>query len=545
MHNHSIRRRLWLNCWATAGALLITGCGRVPDDPPASQPSTARRRAAKPAVRSPPARAKQRETAPGARRVSASGRRSAPLKPLGLDANEAVGQVARAVTASLDLGPTLVVWVIDRSRSATPLRRQVLPSLQDWYVRRSGSKNRSANESPLETAIVPFGSEVEFALDPPSDDPDQINRTLEDLQVDTSGREVTFQAVRSALEKYLDYRTRRGYELVLAIVTDEAGDDAHLVDALLDTPRKYSIPIYCVGVPAPLGNGAALVAAVEAKEVPTRDDWQAIQQGPESRGRERLDLEFSGHLSLQLLDSGFGPFALERLCRATGGRFLALRPPPSDGPHFATPTTAWPRGDIPQFDSEVMRRYAPDDLSQSDYDTLVASNPAMSALRQAADMGRVACLSQPPLEFVKRSDAALNRSLEDAQKLAAKLLPRINRLYTLLLEGAGGRDTIERLRWQAAYDLAFGRAAAAKARTDGYNQMLAALKRGRLFRDPASTIWVLTPGPSVESSSALRNLIKKSRESLTRVTQQHANTPWAHIAQQELQLPAGWRWDER
>ena len=486
---------------------------------------------------------KKRATPRKKRRRPRRQTRATDPQSLGLDSVDAVAQVTRSVEASLDLGPVLVVWIVDRSQSAATLRRQVLPRVQKWYLGRP----RGGAETPpsLTTAIVTFGSEIEAALDPPTDQTAEINRTLENIQVDTSGREVTFAAIRSTLNKYLPFRTRQAHELVLVVISDEAGDDADQVDSLLETPRKYSIPIYAIGVPAPLGRGAAVVASVETTDGAASSSPPSIQQGPESRKAERIDLDFPPNLPLQLLDSGFGPFALERLCRATGGRFLALRPPPSGGLAFGTPTTVWPRGDIPRFDAEIMRRYTPDDLSATEYDALVASNPAMSALRMAADLGHVECLQQPPLEFVKPNEAALSRSLEAAQKLAAKQLPRINQLYELLQQGVGGRATLERPRWQAGFDLALGRAAAAKARADGYNQMLAALKRGRLFQDATSTIWVLQPDASIESNSALRNLIKKAKQALAQVVEQHPQTPWAHIAQQELQIPMGWRWSEQ
>ena len=41
------------------------------------------------------------------------------------------------------------------------------------------------------------------------------------------------------------------------------------------------------------------------------------------------------------------------------------------------------------------------------------------------------------------------------------------------------------------------------------------------------------------------NLITKAKQALTQVVEQHPQTPWAHIAQQELQIPMGWRWSEQ
>ncbi len=89
-----------------------------------------------------------------------------------------------------------------------------------------------------------------------------------------------------------------------------------------------------------------------------------------------------------------------------------------------------------------------------------------------------------------------------------------------------------------------GRATAAKARIDGYNSMLAALKRGRPFARPDSRFWVLQCAATTNESSALQNLVSRARSHLQRVVDEHPQTPWAKIAQYELETPMGWQWTE-
>ena len=48
----------------------------------------------------------------------------------------------------------------------------------------------------------------------------------------------------------------------------------------------------------------------------------------------------------------------------------------------------------------------------------------------------------------------------------------------MLQQGEADREKETVMRWQAGYDLAMGRTLAAKVRTEGYNAMLAAAKRG-------------------------------------------------------------------
>jgi hypothetical protein len=64
-------------------------------------------------------------------------------------------------------------------------------------------------------------------------------------------------------------------------------------------------------------------------------------------------------------------------------------------------------------------------------------------------------------------------------------------------------------RWQAGYDLAFGRATAMKARVDGNNAMLAALKRGKNFELDTSTFWVLRPADTMGKVPVMRSFKRR------------------------------------
>jgi hypothetical protein len=274
--------------------------------------------------------------------------------------------------------------------------------------------------------------------------------------------------------------------------------------------------------------------------------WKAIRQGPESRNSERIRLGFWGGSSagVEFMDSGFGPFALERLCRATGGRYIPLRPAPQEFVLVSALGMDWPSPSAPLFDPAVMRRYAPDYVSDQEYQALL-TNKARKAVIDAARLGEMELLEFPETSFVKGDEAAMARMLSQAQQTAAKLSPTVDRLYDALEKGEADRAKITEPRWQANFDLAMGRASAAKAKVDGYNHMLAALKRGKTFQNAGSTTWILEPADTIEGASALQKLIDKGRASLQRVVEQHAGTPWAKIAERELQTPSGWKWSER
>ncbi len=463
----------------------------------------------------------------------------------GLAREAAAKMITQRVADAVDYGPTLVVWVVDASKSCAATVSELSRQLRGTYGNLPAGDD--ADQAQLLTAVVTFGQQVEFVVDPPAPHPARLPDALDALQTDDSGKEVTFAAIKAALDKYVPYRTRQRREVVFVVVTDEAGDDGHLVDELLNAPRRYAIPVYVIGVPAPFGRSAGMAQTAEvAMDFQPSGGWLPVRQGPESRYAERIQLGFwGGATDLNLLDSGFGPFALERLCRASGGRFLALRPETTSFAFGGSFNARWPAPGVYRFDPEVMRRYAPDDVSEAEYQAQLNANAAKMALHQAAQLSEMELLEFPQLEFEKRSEAQMAQLLSRAQQVAARLEPAVNKLYDTLERGEKDRNGLSEPRWQAGFDLALGRASAAKARVEGYNAMLAALKRGKNFENPGSSIWVLTPADTIEGSSQLKRLVDDAKTYLQRVVDEHPKTPWALIAARELQMPIGWEWSER
>jgi hypothetical protein len=83
-----------------------------------------------------------------------------------------------------------------------------------------------------------------------------------------------------------------------------------------------------------------------------------------------------------------------------------------------------------------------------------------------------------------------------------------------------------------------------KVRTDTYNAMLAAAKRGLKPKDPKNNTWVLEPSNDITAGSQLAKMADKARTYLNRVVSEHPGTPWAYLAQRELADPLSWSWKE-
>jgi hypothetical protein len=275
--------------------------------------------------------------------------------------------------------------------------------------------------------------------------------------------------------------------------------------------------------------------------------WGVVEQGPETLYPERIKLSFSGSkLDDDPIDSGFGPYGLTRLAVETGGIYFAVHPNRSVTKTVSRRDTAAYTAHMSHFfDPSIMRRYKPDYVSVQEYDKRISSNQARRKLIEAAMSPELQQMESPELRFVKRDEATFANALSEAQKKAAALEPRVNILYEVLRQGEADREKETVPRWQAGYDLAMGRVLAVKVRTESYNAMLAAAKRGLKPKDPKSNTWTLKPDDDLTSvGSALQKVGDRARMYLERVVKDHEGTPWALLASQELKDPLGWKWEE-
>ena len=466
--------------------------------------------------------------------------KSATISATGMNLRAALGQMQTRFEESLSEGPALVIWIIDISKSTERLRADALPMIEGVHA----AIKRKLPEADCKIGLIASSEEAAWAIEPTSEIV-AVKNALAKIATSESPTENLFAAVQLASEKATHAR-RTGREATIVVVTDEAGDDGEEVDAVLTPLKKFGIPLYVIGSPAPFGRASVSAASVESKEKKATDiDPKIMHEGPESIEPEVIDLAFSGSdISIDLIDSGFGPFALEKLCRVSGGRFLALRPSGAEV-GFTGIETRWPDPSATRFSPQKMQAYAPDYGTQADYQALLDSNRAARALVDAARLPRIQTLGAVNVRFDKGNEAQMKRRLDESQEAAAKIEPAITRLAELILSGESDRDKLPSARWKAGYDLALGRALAAKARVDGYNSMLAVLKRGKNFENPTSKAWRLDGGEdAIEAGSSIQSMVKKANTLLSRVIAEHPDTPWAELAKRELETPLGLKWAE-
>lgn len=466
----------------------------------------------------------------------------------------AIDRLTHEILASLEQRPTMVVWLFDQSGSLKAERANVTKRFRRIYEElgvieaADNPAFRKHEDKPLLTAVVGFGSEPRMFLDKPTDRIEDIEAAVKSIEDDQSGRENVFRAIGMVAEKFRTYRTASNGKrhVMIVVFTDEAGDDAASLDATVDVCRKYAMPVYVVGRPAPFGRQTAYVKYVDPDpRFDQRPQWVPVTLGPESLMPELLKLRSAERGDEEeLLESGFGPYALTRLCFETGGLYFAAHPNRVLGRKVSGAETDNLSAHFSAFFSEdAMRRYQPDYVPAHEYMRLLQTNRARRALITAAEMTWTSPLENVRLRFPKRDEAELAQSLSLAQRSAAILQPKINAICDVLLDGEEDRAAIKEPRWQAGFDLAIGRSLAVKVRTDGYNVMLAEAKQGKPFKDVKNNTWILRPAEYF-AVSGLERAAAKARGYLEGVVRDHPETPWAMLAERELKTPLGWRWDE-
>ena len=391
-------------------------------------------------------------------------------------------------------------------------------------------------------------------LDEPSDSLKEIKDGINRISRDDTGLEHVFSAVIKTVDHYKDLRKikkstgERERNVMIIIVSDEAGDDRERADEAIADLKKYQIPVYTIGVPAPFGRETTQVKWVDPDpKFDQNVQWAPVDQGPESVMPERLNLAFTGgdFDDLNNIDSGFGPFALTRMSYESGGIYFAVHPNRRVGRRVKQWETAEYSASLDYFfDQQTMRRYKPDYVSTSTYNQRVRTNKARWALVNAAQKSRTGTLEAPRMRFPKTDEAEFVRRVSRAQQGAAVLEPKMNQLYGILQAGESDRTNERSPRWQAGFDLAYGRVIAAKIRAESYNAMLALAKTKLKFENPKNNTWVLVADDVISTGGKQEKLAEKAKTYLNRVIAEHPGTPWAMLADRELQTPIGWRWKE-
>jgi hypothetical protein len=245
---------------------------------------------------------------------------------------------------------------------------------------------------------------------------------------------------------------------------------------------------------------------------------------------EQISLPFwYGGNQFDQLDSGFGPYGLARLAGATGGIYFVTR---------LGPTRLG-------FDPMALREYVPDWVSRAKYEADVASHPVRKAVLDAAVLTQQSLPGMPSLSFPPVDSPEFKEAMEQSQAIAARTAYTVDAALDPINEVVKLRNRETSRRWQAHYDLIRGRLLAMKVRCYEYNWACARLKKAPpKFTRPDSNTWRLAPDTEIHYSDKAAEAGKQAVALLKKVVADHPSTPWALLAQRELNDPMGFKWVE-
>lgn len=165
---------------------------------------------------------------------------------------EAMKKVSAVVEQSLEVGPTQIVWVVDRSESNSKQAVGAIASAKAMYDIEPMAS--AAKDNKLFTSVVGYCEKTEFLTESPISEVAKVKEALDAIKTEPGSRETTFTTLKMVLEQCIPARQKERREVVIVLVTDEPGDDASVaLDDVVGLSQKYQIPIYILGPSVPLG----------------------------------------------------------------------------------------------------------------------------------------------------------------------------------------------------------------------------------------------------------------------------------------------------
>lgn len=438
----------------------------------------------------------------------------------------AIDLLTNEIAASLRENETTVIWLFDGSLSLRSRRDSIASRFENIYAQLD--KLGVLGKGRLLTVAATYADKWKLLTNEPTEDVAPVVKAIRNIPDPETPLENVVTALDTVANRFMAQRTKQRRNLMAIIVTDERGDDFQNLESVINRLKRYGVKVYCIGNAAPLGQEHEYVNW-------TYDDGYtepvAVDRGPESAVPELLALPYWGR-GPQSLSSGYGPYGLTRLTSETGGLFL-LAEEQSRG-----------------YPPSVMRNYAPDYRPMAVVEASMRKNLAKQALVRAATLSqqpdRQDVIPMPQRAFPAKNDTELRTAITEAQKPMAIVDYHLQELATILEQGMRDRDKLDTPRWKAVFDLAVGRVAALRARAYGYNTVLAEMKVSpKPFEKKNSNQWALQPSDEILGGPAVKKIAETAKESLTRVIDEHPNTPWADLAALELSTPLGWKWVEQ
>jgi len=444
----------------------------------------------------------------------------------------AVDRIAIEILRRLEQGRTLVVWAFDASGSLEAERQRLSKHIETIYTHINQlDESRLSTDNGLLTMVMSFGHDRRVLLPKPTANQSEIVEAIKSVTLDTTGVETTFTTVGEIVQRWGHYKDAHNqvYHTMIIVVTDEVGDDEERLEDAITRAQRAKVPVYVLGSQALFGRVEGYMDYVDPK---TKHVFHnvPVRQGPESVMLEQIRLPFwYNGPQFEIVEAGFGPYALSRMASATGGIYFVTR--------FDTRRMG--------FDPARMREYKPDWVSRDQYESQIAHSPLRQAVLKAAQITQQKLPGMPTLFFPPTDAPEFKDVMAANQGVAERTAYTVDEALGPIIAVAKLRDRETSRRWQAHYDLIRGRLLAMKVRCYEYNWACARLKKDPpKFSNSKFNAWRLVPDQAIQYSEKAVAAGREAQALLHRVVEEHPTTPWALLAERELKDPLGFKWIE-
>ena len=447
---------------------------------------------------------------------------------------DALSQIAREILRNLSQHRVTVVWMFDESESMRDDQKAIkakfdrvvselkINTPDDEPAESSSKSGKRVSVPPLGHAIVGFGEDVHYVQEKPTADVDLIGKAIDHLRIDTTGTENTMSAVAKVINHYENLITN-DRRLLIVLATDESGDDGNYIEEARQIALKKRVPIYIIGRQALFGTDHLTINYTDPV---TKDVYHVgIKRGPETADVETL--QYDGlHQRWDELPSGFGPYELARLAKDTGGIYFLL--PSEEELRIRHREKA--------YSIEELKEYVPDYESRQAY----AERRNKSELRRT--LREIIAVTQ---EFPYRHHYPVMP--EELLPAIAQELPLVTERLNALIAIEKRLRAIEKLRdrepekrWQAAYDLMLAQVVAYQIKAYEYRANLQEMatkppKPSKLPTPELSVAWSLDHSHEAKApKESTEKVYAEAMRLCKRVIERHPATPWADLAQDEI-----------
>jgi hypothetical protein len=451
---------------------------------------------------------------------------------------EALDRLTQEFLWMLDKSDVLVVWAFDQSESMKDDQKEIRERFEHVYDQ-LGLVSSSKNKDSLETAVVSYGQSFVVHTRAPTSDRDAIRAAISEVPNDPSGKEIMCSAIQRAISVHRGYALGSRRQMALVVVTDESGDqidnNTNLERAIAEA-KAARCKVFVLGREAVFGYPYAYLRWVHPQT--ERVHWLQIDRGPETAFAEQLQTN-GFHRRYDAHPSGFGSYECARISQETGGVFFLL-------PSLETNLV---HGQKIDYDLDAMRPYIPDMRSRLENKSDIDASPLKTMLTKVVyDLNPYNPVAEKIIvmrvEFSIDPQTFVQQARHEQGK-AIVYLDYLARAEKEVAKLARARRNEASPRWQANYDLIYAQIVAYQARMYEYGAALEDFinkpKTAPRTRKPnlVHVHWDITTRQSIRTGDKVQPYIDRATSMFKQIVTEHAGTPWAARAQNELQRGFG------